>query len=509
MRLQRRRGALLVLAALALFFLAAAFTGCDPALLWSRRGHLADILVKMFPPDWGWFPRILAPLWATVQMSVAGTALGALLALAAAPLCAGNLPFPAPLRTALRALVQLTRTFPALILALTATFLVGIGPFAGTAAITVYTFAIMARLTSDDIETAPDGAFRALLTMGTPPYRAFFRGMFPSVASTYLTNALYLLETNVRHSAILGYVGAGGIGLLLNEKISWREYEKVGSILLALFLAVCLIESLSAYLTALVTGRRKAGRTLRRVIIAAAVVLTLVSAATVGRPDFARTSLRTAAAMLGGLVHPDWGFFFDTGAGGLGYLLLETVAIALAGTVLGALASFPLALLGSGRLMPRPVALLGRTVCLAIRAVPFLVYGLIFIRATGPGPFTGVLTIAVCSVGLISKRFGQAIDTMDMRAYRALASMGVPVLSRVRWALLPQLGPAFGSAVLYRFDVNIREASVLGLVGAGGIGAPLVFAMDHFDWPTAGAIAIGLVLLVWAIDWLSGQLRKN
>ena len=143
-----------------------------------------------------------------------------------------------------------------------------------------------------------------------------------------------------------------------------------------------------------------------------------------------------------------------------------------------------------------------------IRSVPFLIYGLIFIRVAGPGPFTGVLTLGVCSVGLLSKRFTEAIESLDFRAYHALESMGVPLLLRIRYAVLPQLLPALASAVLYRFDVNIREASVLGLVGAGGIGAPLIFAMNHYKWSEAGAIALGLILLVWCIDRLSASLRR-
>ena len=506
---RRRRGGTWVLTALALTVAAALFTGCDFALLWSRRSHLTDILSRMFPPDWEYLPRLWQPLWTTVQMSVTGTVLGAFFALLAAPLCAASLgAVPAPVRRVLRALVQILRSFPALVLALAATFLFGIGPFAGSAAITLYTFAIMTRLTYEDAETAPAAPYQALRAMGAAPYPAFFRTVLPQIAPSYLANALYMLETNVRHSAILGYVGAGGVGLLLSEKLSWREYEKVGAILLALFAAVCLIETASAALTAVVTGRRSLSRPARRALWAALGALFLVSTATVSPPDFSRTSLRLIGSMLSGLLRPDWAFFLRTDTGGLGWLLLETVCIALAGTVMGAALSFPLAILGSGRLMPRPVAILFRAVSMAVRSVPFLVYGLVFIRATGPGAFTGVLTIAVCSVGLVTKRFTEAIDSMDMRASRALAAMGVSGPLRIRYALLPQLAPAFGSAVLYRFDVNLREASVLGLVGAGGIGAPLVFAMNHFNWPTAGAIAIGLVLLVWLVDMLSARLRR-
>ena len=148
----------LTLAAFALVFLWAAwFTGCDLGAMWSRRGHLTDIVSRMVPPDWSFAGKALPLLWSTVQMSVTGTFLGAAMAIPAAMVCAAPLPGPAVLKKAVRFCIQVLRSFPALILALLATFFLGIGSFAGTAAITVYTFAIMARLTYEDIESAPQG----------------------------------------------------------------------------------------------------------------------------------------------------------------------------------------------------------------------------------------------------------------------------------------------------------------------------------------------------------------
>lgn len=477
------------LGVLALFVLAFRLTGCDPAVFWARRAHLRDIASQLFPPDWSYLSAIVAPLLATLRMSVTGTALGVLLALILAPLCAANLPCPAPVRRILRFLVQVLRSFPALILALLATFLFGLGTFSGTVAITLFTLAVMTRLTYEDIETLTLAPYRALCAMGASPARAYARAVVPEIASGYLTNALYLLETNVRHSAILGYVGAGGIGLLLNEKISWREYGRVGAILVCLFVTVCCIEWLSHALGRIIRGERSIPRRAKRVLWAAVLVCVVVCTAGIEAPDLAHTSKSVLAAMGDGLLHPDWGFFFGTGKDGLGWLLLETVGIALAGTGLG--------------------ALLFRVLLVAIRSVPFLIYGLIFIRVSGPGAFTGVLTLAVCSIGLLSKRFTEAIESLDFRAYDALRAMGVSLLPRIRYAVLPQLGPAFSSAVLYRFDVNIREASVLGLVGAGGIGAPLIFAMNQYAWNDVSAIFLGFVLLVWLIDVGSARLRAR
>ena len=237
---------------LILFFLAANFTDCDLVTFWKRRSHLTDLVVDMIPPDFSYIQKILLPLFYTIQMSVTGTVLGIFFALVLSPFGAANLGFPAVIRRILRIVIQILRSFPALILALTATFLFGLGTFAGTFAITLYTFAIMTKLTYEDASAADVKAYQALRAMGVSKYVAYIHGILPEIIPGFLTNALYLLETNVRHSSILGYVGAGGIGLLLNEKISWLEYDKVGTILLMLFLTVCVIEYFSRYLAALI-----------------------------------------------------------------------------------------------------------------------------------------------------------------------------------------------------------------------------------------------------------------
>ena len=493
----------------ALFLAAAWFTGCDLTLLWSRRGHLTDIAREMFPPEWSFAGKVLPLLWITVQRSVTGTVLGAVLSVPAAMVCAAPLPGPRAVKKLLRFCIQVLRSFPALILALLATFFLGIGAFAGTAAITVYTFAIMTRLTYEDMEHAPLGPYTALRAMGATSVRAFSRSIFPEIAPSYLTNALYLLEGNVRHSAILGYVGAGGIGLLLNEKVSWREYGKVGMILLLLFVTVYLMEALSTLLTRLVQQEVTLGRTGRWALAGAAGGLFLLCTLTLPPPDLSRTSLRMVRALLTGILHPDWGLFFQTDSSGLAYLLLETAAIALVGTCVGVVLAIPLAFLGSGRFFPAPVAWLFRTLVAAIRSVPFLIYGLIFIRVCGPGSFTGVLTLAVCSVGLLCKRFSEAIDALDLRPCLALEAMGVTRLPRIRHGVLPQLSPQLFSATLYRFDVNIREASVLGLAGAGGIGAPLIFAMNQYAWNQVSTLALGMILLAWLVDLISTACRRR
>lgn len=501
--MKRRRSWGAVWAALLCVTAAAAWvSGVDLTVLIRRGNKFFDIGRAMFPPDLSFAGRVAGPLLSTVQMAFSGTVLGAFAGMALA--CAASEQFHGCrlLCLLLRAGIQLVRTIPVLILALLATFLIGMGTLAGTAAIFLSTTVILAKLTYEDMDHAPDGAYLALKQSGISPARAAARTVLPEIMPAYLSNSLYLLEANVRSSAILGYVGAGGIGLLLNEKLSWRQYDKVGMVLVLLFFVVAASEAAAeSFRVHLKEGGVRRFRWLWLLLFAAAVL-------SIGKTESAG-GIRAARAMISGLLCPDWSMFSDGGSQGIWRLMFETVCIAWVGTVIGAAISLPLALAGSFRLMPGWAAAAVRLAAAAVRTVPVFIYGLMFLRVTGPGAFAGVLTLGVTSTALLTRRFQEAADSTDLGVWRALRHAGVPWTVSVRRALLPQLAPSFAAAVLYRFDVNIREASVLGMVGAGGIGAPLVMAMNQYKWNQAGALLLGLAVMVLFTSGCSSSLSRK
>lgn len=147
-----------------------------------------------------------------------------------------------------RLFLSIARTLPTLVTALIATYMFGLGTLAGTCAIAVFTFAYVGKQLYELIETADMGAYEAAEALGASKLRCFINAIIPQVLPAYLSNCLFCFEGNVRYASILGYVGAGGLGLILNEKIGWREYSSVGMILIVLFLTVVIIEALSHYL---------------------------------------------------------------------------------------------------------------------------------------------------------------------------------------------------------------------------------------------------------------------
>ncbi len=228
--------------------IAADITGFSFETLLDRGDQFFVILSDMMPPDFSFFKDVLPPLVETVKMSVLGSMIGSFVAIPFAILSSVNINKSKLLLSTIRVLLSITRTVPVLIIALVATYIFGLGTFAGTVAIAIFTFGLVVKMLYEKIETVDMGPFEAMEAVGATKIKAFVGAIMPQILPSYLSICLYTLEINVRYAAILGYVGAGGIGLILNEKIGWREYDKVGMILLMLFITVVIIENLSKYI---------------------------------------------------------------------------------------------------------------------------------------------------------------------------------------------------------------------------------------------------------------------
>ena len=210
-----------------------------------------------------------------------------------------------------------------------------------------------------------------------------------------------------------------------------------------------------------------------------------------------------------GIFSPDMEFLVNFTTKGVPYLLLQTVCIALLGTIIGAIISVPFAFMCASNIVSKGVSTIGTFIVAFIRTFPAFVYGLMFIRVTGPGAFAGVLTISVVSIGMITKMYIEAIEDLDKKILESLDAAGCTIFQKIRYGILPQLSTDFISTAIYRFEINIKDASILGLVGAGGIGAPLIFAMNSYKWTQVGSILIGLVILVLIVEYISTKIRTK
>jgi phosphonate transport system permease protein len=192
-------------------------------------------------------------------------------------------------------------------------------------------------------------------------------------------------------------------------------------------------------------------------------------------------------------------------------MLGETILISYVGTLIGTVLAFALNFFAAENTSPAPwLCFIVRRLLEFARTVPGIVFALIFVIAFGLGPMAGVLAVAIHSTGALGKQFSEIVENADMKPVEGVRSTGASWLSCMRFAVLPQVVAGYASYALLRFEINVREASVMGFVGAGGIGQELIVAIRKFYYSDVSAILVTIIVTVFIIDigtvWLRGRL---
>ncbi|MBI1200523.1 MAG: phosphonate ABC transporter, permease protein PhnE [Phenylobacterium sp.] len=203
-------------------------------------------------------------------------------------------------------------------------------------------------------------------------------------------------------------------------------------------------------------------------------------------------------------LHPDfsdWKLYVDK--------MWLTIEIAMWGTFLAIVLAIPLGLLASRNMTPPWIQLPIRRVLDVVRSAPDLVIGTVFIVAVGLGPFAGVLALAVNTSGVLAKLFSEAVEAIDRGPVEGVRATGAAQLHEIIWGVIPQVAPLWTSYALYRFESNSRSATVLGLIGAGGIGQLLFDSLNAFAYTRTSAIVVVIIVAVSLIDMLSQAIRSR
>lgn len=188
---------------------------------------------------------------------------------------------------------------------------------------------------------------------------------------------------------------------------------------------------------------------------------------------------------------------------------LESLKIAVLATAIGVLVSIPIAFTAARNVAPLPVFYLGRALIILARSFHPVIVAIIFVKAVGFGPFAGVLTLIVYSIGFVAKMLAERIEEIDFGQVEAMRAAGAPYLSTLIYAIFPQIMPRQIGLTIYQLDSNLRASAVVGIVGAGGIGSTLANAFGRYDYDFALAITIVIVGAILISEGVSGQIRKR
>lgn len=247
----------------------------------------------------------------------------------------------------------------------------------------------------------------------------------------------------------------------------------------------------------------------RRKLWQSSLVLTVVMFASwyVGLLDFhtLANGAPAIATLLGESLPPDFTNVLDWLSP-----LLNTLAMSIAGTAIAVTVSVPLAFLAARNTSPHPLVFhVTRTVLNGLRSVPELIMGIIFVAAVGFGALPGVLALGLHSIGMVGKFFAEAIEHVDEDPVEAAQASGATRLQVLYHAVLPQVLPQFADVSIYRWEYNFRASTVMGMVGAGGIGFELMGSLRIMQYQEVSAILIVILVMVTLVDSLSGYLRKK
>ncbi|MDT6979632.1 phosphonate ABC transporter, permease protein PhnE [Levilactobacillus zymae] len=231
-----------------LLIVSANMTNVDPGMFLSNFDQFLSLLLQMSHPNWGYLHLILQPLYETIQMAILGTTIGTLLAVPFSLLAASNLVTNALLHNLIRFFLDLVRTLPDLLLAAMLVAIFGIGSTAGVITLSIFSFGVVSKLFYEVIETIDMGPLEAMKSVGASKITIIWYAVLPQILNQFVSYFLYTLEINVRASTVLGYLGAGGIGVFLQRSLGELNYDNTAIIVLAMLVVVLLIDGISNHL---------------------------------------------------------------------------------------------------------------------------------------------------------------------------------------------------------------------------------------------------------------------
>ncbi len=498
-----------------------------------------NLLERMTPPviareDFGVIWRAVVD---TFFMAIAGTFIGFALSVPLALASARNIVSYAPIRAVARGTIVFTRAVPALVFAIVFVRVWGIGVIPGVLAIGIHSIGMLGKLLADAAEDIDPGPREGVLSTGAGRLQDIVTGVWSQLVPTAIAITLYRLEINFRNATLLGLVGAGGIGLQIRGFQGNLRYQELLGVTLLIVVAVIAMEAISAMARRAILGDTKQAKddaavalsaperpaadkppaagitppwTNERIRLNIAGVLgaTLVILSFIV-PDI---SFRDFVSKLGELPSISWRLVpkdLEWFTPGVREDLVETIAMGFAATFIALLLALPVAFLAAHNISSPWVYRASRLFLLVVRAVPELVLAVIFVAALGLGPRTGTIALAIGLFGFIAKLFADSIEEVVQGPRDGVVAAGATRMQDISTAVTPQVLPALLSNMLYVLDVSFRSSTVLGIVGAGGIGFLLNNAAKTLNFEVIGGIVLSIFVIVYAVELLANWVRKQ
>ena len=508
--------------------------GINIATLARSADNAANFISRMFPLDFPPLGQLAGMIAETLAIVFLATTMSVVLSI---PVSLWAVRPTSPNTTVhwlSRAFIVLMRAIPDLILAILFLRVFGLGALGGILAMGLHSIGMIGKLYSDAIEELDDGPREAIQSNGAGRNQQIWSAIPQILMPQIIATALHRFDINLRTSVLLGYVGVGGIGQEIADALRVLDYQR-GMALAIVVLALCIaVELVSGAMRAAIMKRASSTPSWRQtwsdkifgsaktemsinppwtahrvnhiVVMSTIIILTVMSWSAV---DLSLGEFFT------GLVHlPETlALFLPPSSGGIAadifLLMVDTLEIAFAATFLGAVLAIPIGVLAARNVvMNKWVNGTFRICIVVVRGIPELILAIVFVVISGLGAVAGTLALSLGAVGLLSKLVADSIEETDIDVQEAVRAGGASNVQVFFAVTIRQAAPAFIAHTLYLLDTNIRSATLLGVVGAGGIGFQLLNASRVNQFDVVTYILIVMVGVVLAVEVLSMWLRK-
>ncbi|MEY3624804.1 MAG: phosphonate transporter, permease protein PhnE [Actinomycetota bacterium] len=506
------------------------FVDMDLVSVFAGLDDINNLVDYMLPPSFADWERALELTLETFWIAVLGTFIALVLSVPLAFMAARNTtPHPAVYAVA-RGIIVFTRAVPDLVFALIFVRALGIGVLPGILALAFHSIGMVGKLLADAIEQADPAPREAVDSVGATKFQSIITTIVPQIIPAFISVALFRLDINLRSSTVLGLVGAGGVGLLLKERLGRLDYSEALGVVAIIFVFILAMELLAAAVRSVLLRQESSGGnktqiaepkktnpkilppwTRRRVISTGYgyFFIGLIIAGFISvQVDFLELlgSFGGIFAFTLRMFPPDFVSAWPQIVQGM----TETLAIAAVSTVLGSLLSIPLGFLAAANVTVNKVVYsITRVVLVVIRGIPELILAIVFVAATGLGPVAGIFALSIGTAGFLAKLIADSIEEISELPREAVAATGASRLQELFVSVIPQVMPSLIGQLLYTFDINIRSSAILGIVGGGGIGFLLFNSMKVLRFDTTGAIILAIFIVVYLIEILAGYVRKQ
>ncbi|WP_407357758.1 phosphonate ABC transporter, permease protein PhnE [Microbacterium sp. LTA6] len=485
----------------------------------------------------------------TVGLVLVGTLLAAVLSVPIAYLAASNTTPGNGWRAAARFVGVFTRALPDVVLAMAFVLMFSLGTLPGILAIGIHSIGMISKMFADAIEQVDEGPRLAIRAAGGTKMQEFASGILPQVLPSWVATVLHRNDINLRGSVVLGYVGVAGLGLEMSYAFKSLNYGKGLGIALVIFLLCIAMEIVSSLVRGAMLGQQRHTRSwIDRIIhprlqdaeagtsSSSRAAWATSPTTAVRRPWTAERVRNTIGGVVAVLVvigsvvvsQINWLDFFtfwgklpevaakfwppsfgSYEASAMFEAMRETVSIALAATVLTLVPSIVLGSLAATNVAPGSgVRATARFLLVGIRGIPELILAIVLVVITGLGAQAGVIALAIGGIGLLGKLIADSFEEVDRGPERALRAVGASRLQTYASATVPQGMQALIGHSFYMLDTNIRAATILGIVGGGGVGYYLLNASQGSRYETVTAIVLMILVTVLVVEGLAMWMRK-